>query len=705
MLDIDTRPVNMETDATIFVHIPDNPHSDQKPTTSQESSDSNFNELLSNYTDETTLNSPTHSLCSKVFETKCTAKFPAFKWEMNSLPDNIVDQHSGRSTNSINNGSISQQSPYSLNQWSSSNSSPLPIHRTNLQSLQSSKSSKSASLIENASSINEISSDLEPQDCLRLVELFHELTRDSQISLQTDSSSDFIFDYSSLDGTIFKLRTRDLTSINNSNPLFCRIKTQSVHFLMRVREQVVSELSKLLNESIEKENFGHWQRHEHKLSKRLSNSIRKARRLSSYGYKKDIFGRSLVSIRSHSNQGSPFPLFIHQALAILLYEAESHSTEGLMRTASSKSKLDVYYKLCNTLNVNDSLPAELCSALNVYILADLLKRFLREIPESLLPQHVWQLMVQCYKLESAERLLGLQYCVLLLNSSQREALFIVGAFLLELSRYKSNTLMDLNALVTVIMPNITEMEAIDPLEQGSKCKGLMATLTFLIENIYDVMCMPSKLMINSNEKFVYQIALNNIAFNVSYCHLQNTYWRNERVEMNDMLVKSRIDYNDLNSEPVEFRVETQINASGSSIFACLIDSNRYWDPTFNAYKRHGFVDEESDEIVECRLYITKNQSIYLKRCSGRIYDEKQAQVYVLIEKSFSRAEDRQVEFNQTFLIQPLDVYNSKVILLSSIVVEEKNESFGALNAARVLSAFKHYYQSTNNSDLNGERRP
>jgi hypothetical protein len=38
--------------------------------------------------------------------------------------------------------------------------------------------------------------------------------------------------------------------------------------------------------------------------------------------------------------------------------------------------------------------------------------------------------------------MGLQYCVMLLNSSQREALFIVGAFLLELSRYRSNTLVE-----------------------------------------------------------------------------------------------------------------------------------------------------------------------------------------------------------------------------------------------------------------------
>jgi hypothetical protein len=132
------------------------------------------------------------------------------------------------------------------------------------------------------------------------------------------------------------------------------------------------------------------------LAKRLSSSIRKARRLSTY--RKEIFGRSLLSIRSQSSTNSPFPLFIHQILAILLHEAASNNVEGLMRTSSSKNKLDESYKLCNTLGTNDKLPHELSNSNNVYILADLLKRFLREIPECLLPQNVYQLILRCFKL-------------------------------------------------------------------------------------------------------------------------------------------------------------------------------------------------------------------------------------------------------------------------------------------------------------------
>ena len=160
---------------------------------------------------------------------------------------------------------------------------------------------------------------------------------------------------------------------------------------------MLNELGKLLNESVDKENcFPH--RQEHKLSKRLSNSIRKARRLSSYGYRKEIFGRALTFMRSTSNINSPFPLFIHQILVILLHEAQSSNVEGLLRTSASKNKLDETYKVINVLNVNDQLPHDLCNSHNVFILADLLKRFLREIPETLLSQKVWNLMIGCCEL-------------------------------------------------------------------------------------------------------------------------------------------------------------------------------------------------------------------------------------------------------------------------------------------------------------------
>lgn len=244
---------------------------------------------------------------------------------------------------------------------------------------------------------------------------------------------------------------------------------------MMMREQILIELGKLLNESIDKENCPNWPlRSEHKLSKRLSNSIRKARRLSSYGIRKEIFGRSLGSIKSSSNVHSPFPLFVHQMFAILLHEARLNNIEGLLRTSASKNKLDEAYKLCSVLSVNDSLPMELCNSHNVFILADLLKRFLREIPGSLLSQHAWQFMIRCFKLglyfivillvynfkiyscifvylDGKDRLLGLQYCVLLLNSSQREALFTLGAFFLKLSHYQHNTLVSTLAYSQILV--------------------------------------------------------------------------------------------------------------------------------------------------------------------------------------------------------------------------------------------------------------
>lgn len=79
------------------------------------------------------------------------------------------------------------------------------------------------------------------------------------------------------------------------------------------------------------------------------------------------------------------------------------------------------------------------------------------------------------------------------------------------------------------------------------------------------------------------------------------------------MVKSRLDYDDLNKDPTEFRAEMELEAYGSGVFASLVDSNRFWDPTFSKYKCCGFMDDESEEIVECKFRFAKDQPVYLKR--------------------------------------------------------------------------------------------
>lgn len=135
---------------------------------------------------------------------------------------------------------------------------------------------------------------------------------------------------------------------------------------------------------------------------------------------------------------------------------------------------------------------------------------------------------------------------------------------------------------------------------------------------------------------------------------------------------------------MEFRAEIQLETCGSAVFASLVDSDRCWDSTFSTYERHGF--DETEEIVECRFGFATDQLVYLKRrvysnsillifslyrYSGRIYDENQSQIYVLFEKSIQHTDEvALVECSQTFLIQPIDVYNTKIIFLSSITTKQ-----------------------------------
>lgn len=72
------------------------------------------------------------------------------------------------------------------------------------------------------------------------------------------------------------------------------------------------------------------------------------------------------------------------------------------------------------------------------------------------------------------------------------------------------------------------------MEQSSKCKTLVGPLTFIFEHIFDVMCLPIKLLYNidkfGHKKSNFQIALNAYTFNVNYSLLQVIFFHSYTIE-------------------------------------------------------------------------------------------------------------------------------------------------------------------------------
>jgi hypothetical protein len=151
-------------------------------------------------------------------------------------------------------------------------------------------------------------------------------------------------------------------------------------------------------------------------------------------------------------------------------------------------------------------------------------------------------------------------------------------------------------------------------EQSSKCKSMVAPIGFLFEHIFDVTCIPTKLLYTldglSLKKSSFQIALNNFAFNVNNSRLlkPDIYWRHESREF---CVKSKVRYDILGEKSVELRGEVELKANSNGIFANLLDNDQIWDPIFSQYVRFELCEDES-EIIKCkpRLY---HKSFYLKR--------------------------------------------------------------------------------------------
>jgi len=217
------------------------------------------------------------------------------------------------------------------------------------------------------------------------------------------------------------------------------------------------------------------------------------------------------------------------------------------------------------------------------------------------------------------------------------------------------------------------------------------------------MCVPARLIYRTNEEHktsnFFQVAMNNFLFNISLSLLQKSdiYWRDESMDFDGIAVKSRVDYKDSSKKPLELRCEMDLQTNSSAVFAQLVDTDCIWDSLFVDYRQVEVCEDES-EIIECRTRFCQpdDQPICLKRYNGRIYEpETQTHTYVLFQKSIQQ--DNMPNVQASFLVYPIDVYNSRVIFLSSIDFKQRIVEYGPMEAASVLKRVRDQFSSV---DLN-----
>ncbi|KAI6187713.1 hypothetical protein M3Y98_00274400 [Aphelenchoides besseyi] len=475
----------------------------------------------------------------------------------------------------------------------------------------------------------------------------------------------------------------DLTDDQNPIRACFRVNKQKANVLEYAKSMAANELNRIIGSLKTTENSEN-DKFEFPFVRLARNVFRRTFRTNST--EKTNFGRSFMSTKIVSEYNSELPLFIHCMMKILLYVAKNLNAEGLFRTATTLTQATECRDVCNSLSVNDQLPEVYCNESMVTVLADVFKKFFREAPNKLISSNISAALNKCMLIEDFDdRLHAMRCCVLLMNSCERNVLFTLSAFLLRISKHQINTKMSLESLITIFAPNICKFELLTS-SKDDDCpimsyKQLSRTLTFVIENIYQVMSIPASFLEEAAD-----LTLTNLA------NFTSLFTDHMRYKSNLQTIQTFTG----EREQVEFRAEATIDGHPVDILIALV--NWTWDHTVFEYCETLSVDGRRT-LIQCRT----------KRCGPddppflitRYIDyillpDLKFPVYVLLERIYPNDSDSEIG-NMTYFFIPCtnNLYKTVVLLLTSIKTDVLQPfPYVAEDSLRILHALHSRVQKS-----------
>ncbi|KAI6214670.1 hypothetical protein M3Y94_00296100 [Aphelenchoides besseyi] len=471
------------------------------------------------------------------------------------------------------------------------------------------------------------------------------------------------------------LRISDLTDDQNPIRACFRVNKQKANVLEYAKSMAANELNRIIGNLKTTENSEN-DKFEFPFVRLARNVFRQTFRTNST--EKTNFGRSFMSTKIVSEYNSELPLFVHCMMKILLYVVENLNAEGLFRTATTLTQATECRDVCNSLSVNDPLPEVYCNESMMTVLADVFKKFFREVPNKLISPNISAALNKCMLIEDIDdRLHAMRCCVLLMDSCKRNVLFTLSAFLLRISKHQINTKMSLDSLITIFAPNICKFELLTS-SKDDDCpimnyKQLSRTLTFVIENIYQVMSIPTSFLEEAAD-----LTLTNLA---NFTSLFADHMRyNTNLQTIQTFTGER--------EQVEFRAEATIEGNPVEILVALLD--RTWNHTVFEYGESQIVDG-CRTLIQCRT----------KRCASddppflisRYIDyillpDSKFPVYALFERIYPNDSDSEIG-TLTYFLFPFtnNLYKTVVLLLTSIKTDVPQPfPYVAEDSLRILHA-------------------
>lgn len=195
-----------------------------------------------------------------------------------------------------------------------------------------------------------------------------------------------------------------------------------------------------------------------------------------------LYSMTLHEISSHE-KGNGVPFIIKTCIAEV--ERRGLQTEGIYRISASSSTIEKLEALFETLDIHNSNDVNKMNNIiisgDVHALAGLLKRYLKKIPDSIIPQNSYEFFVNISKLGDDEaKITQLNQLINSLPSSNRVTLLTLIKHLNLVSDNEKWNKMNCASLATVFAPTLVRHNSLHPTQeiQDTKAKTVVTELLF-----------------------------------------------------------------------------------------------------------------------------------------------------------------------------------------------------------------------------------
>uniref|UniRef100_A0AC34Q5H6 Rho-GAP domain-containing protein n=1 Tax=Panagrolaimus sp. JU765 TaxID=591449 RepID=A0AC34Q5H6_9BILA len=347
-------------------------------------------------------------------------------------------------------------------------------------------------------------------------------------------------------------------------------------------------------------------------TKDLKNLIPK--HVTTYDPSNGLFGMPLHLIQAASSDGLPFPQFVVDILGFL--RANATEVNGIFRRCGSQKNVHEMREICNKLNCDEHLPDKYKDLSLANDLSDLLKQYLRAIPQQLIPDSVTEILVQVFSRAERDNLVDiLKYILLILPDENREALFYFFDFLGEISESSKVNLMTVENLAICTLPSIVAFPEQDTRtmsqrnrrktvgavssKDAAQYKNVSNAISLFIQKRSEFKKLPGELLDGfkvskkrrSGKDFLYPLkdagdvaGLREFVANLFQEYEDN--WKNwpiESMTSSGVLIGSR-EVKD--ACPLKaYRLQATVSASVDTVFRFIFNERKQWDRQAIASKR------------------------------------------------------------------------------------------------------------------------